>query len=170
MIVAVSSAAFAAGYQPPSLLPLIQKLKKSGDFVEKRVDPGSIERITLPPIHIKYVRGLTSKKHPRIVYNLRRIKTGSGGMRDTLYAILPDVTEQACASYKKAGHGTGRPYVVSARPVKIAPNMKIILEDDPPLPAGISCIKTPDDRMLFMMALTTRVKKPGQDEWQIQGN
>jgi hypothetical protein len=166
LLLAIAPATFAAGYQPPSLLPLIHQLKKTSDFVEKRVDPSGIERVTFPAISKRYLRGLTITKHPKLVYNLRRVTSETGSERDTLYAILPDVTGDACGSYIKATHRLR--YVVAMQPFNIAPDYHVVVEDSRPLPAGTICIETPEGRLFFTMALATRVKKPGQSDWQFE--
>lgn len=168
-MLAFAPGVLAAGYQQPTLLPLIYKLEKTRDFIEKRVDPGAIERVALPPIHSHYMRGLTGTKHPQIIYNMRRLNTQAGGVRDTLYAILPDVTSTACTSGIKETHGRQLRYVVALQPVKVAPDQHTIVDDTQQLPAGAICIETPDGHFLFTMALATRVKRPGH-EWQLQKN
>ena len=166
---AVSTAAFSAAPHPPTLFPLIHKLEKIRDKVVRHADPSYFEKLDLPQPGDKYLRDLTNAKHPAVIYNIRRETSDAGGVRDTLYAFVPDITQSACASYNKASRGMGR-YVAYLWPVTLAPDHHTVVDDKMVLPAGIACIGTPQSHLLFAMALATRVKKSSQGDWQLEKN
>jgi hypothetical protein len=102
---------------------------------------------------------MTTKKGTPLVYNLRRVPD-SGGINETLYAVIPNIAPANC------GAGAGNKDLRVKSSIVIESDNHTIVDDAPGMPIiDIGCLHTPDQKVVWLYKLRTRYKRTGHDKW-----
>lgn len=130
-------------------------------------------KVKAHPLNQAVLERATGIQGTKALFNLRRIEESDQTIQETLYAVIPDVTEKACQDYVRhtifvGSDGEKRlpPILELPSSITLAPDISKVLTDSVPLPNVRTCFQGAEKRIFLFFPLGKRLKRAGSSEWQ----